>query len=123
MATREQERARTAYARVSPRVHNPRAENLRVEKEKEADYLRFAKSFPALIQSCGLAQAVSFAEAKAPTGYLDDLATVMDSSSSTELALRARDSVVTEYQRYSREALAAATWVKRYAEALLKGDD
>lgn len=123
MATRQQERAQAAYARVSPHVHDPRAENARVEKEKEADYMRFAKSFPALIQSCGLAQALAFAASKAPDGYLEDLAQVMAAGSKEDLARQAREAEVPAYQRISRDALAAATWVKRYAEALLKGDE
>ena len=113
MATREQERAQMAYSKVSPRANGA----------DEADYMRFAKSFPALIQSCGLAQALAFAQAKKHESYLNDLATVMKVGNSADLASRARDSALSEYQRYSREALAAATWLKRYAEALLKGDD
>lgn len=113
MATREQQRARLAYSQVSP--HR--------DAEGEADYLRFAKSFPALIQSCGLAQAIAFAEAKKQEGYLEDLSAVMNIGSERELARQSRESALSDYQRHSREALAAAGWVKRYAEALLKGDE
>jgi CRISPR-associated protein Cmr5 len=114
MATREQERAQRAYARV----------HACEDKPNEADYKRFCKRFPALIQSCGLAQAIAFAQAKAPPSYLEDLAHVVEKELTVEqLSKQAREAPLTLYQHHSRAALAAATWLKRYAEALLKGDE
>lgn len=111
--TREQQRAQRAYQLV---------EKYR-EGEKEAEYKRFCKRFPALIQSCGLVQAVAFAEAKLPI-YLNDLAKVVKEEMSRDyLAEQARIAPLTSYQKLSRDTLSAATWLKRYAEALLKGDD
>jgi CRISPR-associated protein Cmr5 len=117
MPTREQERAQRAYACVAGRKGNG----------KEADYKRFCQRFPALVQSGGLAQAVAFAEAKDRTDYLDDLACVAGSCNRETLAAQARGDELARYQKLSRDALAAATWLKRYAEALLadkppKGD-
>ncbi len=66
MPTREQERAQRAHDRVSRQRSDEK-------RKQEADYQRFAKRFPALIQNCGLAQAIAFAQAKAPEPYLEDL--------------------------------------------------
>jgi len=86
------------------------------------EYVGFAKRFPSLIHSCGLAQALAFAQAKAPEGYLDDLAAVLKAEQREMLLKKARESAVPEYMRLSREALEAAGWLKRYAEALLDED-
>lgn len=113
MATREQQRAQLAYACVAERM----------EKDKEAEYKRFSKRFPALIQTCGLAQALAFAEAKEQTQYLKDLACVAGECNEASFTQRARGAELPVYQKLSRDGLAAATWLKRYAEALLKGDE
>lgn len=125
MPTREQERAQRAYGRVLLQSHDEetRRSNEK-EKKKEAEYQRFAKRFPALIQNCGLAQAIAFAQAKAPEKYLADLAHVVEAEMLTDnLAGDAREAPLPKYQKLTRDALAAATWLKRYAEAVLKGDD
>ncbi|MGH8610274.1 MAG: type III-B CRISPR module-associated protein Cmr5 [Gammaproteobacteria bacterium] len=113
MATREQQRAQLAYARVAERA----------EQDKEADYKRFSKRFPALIQTCGLAQALAFAEAKEQTQYLQDLACVAGACNAETLTRQAREAELPVYQKLSRDTLAAAAWLKRYAEALLQGDE
>jgi CRISPR-associated protein Cmr5 len=118
MVTRDQIRAQRAYDRVAA----PR------EAKKEADYKRFSKSFPALIHTCGLAQAIAFGQVKdpckeLPDSYMADLAHVAGAADLDELAREARTASLPHYQRLSRDTLAAATWLKRYAEALLKGDD
>ena len=110
--TREQQRAQRAYQQV---------ENHR-DKEREAEYKRFCKRFPALIQSCGLVQAIAFAQAKLPD-YLNDLAAVTGQENHETLAQQTRTAPLNQYQKHSQDALAAATWLKRYAEALLKGDE
>lgn len=113
MVTRDQARAQRAYEKVS----------FQQKTEKEADYQRFSKSFPALIHTNGLAQALAFGQAKAPASYLADLAYVIGVTSPDDLAHQARTASLPLYQRLSRDTLAAATWLKRYAEALLKGGD
>jgi CRISPR-associated protein Cmr5 len=87
-------------------------------------YASFARSFPSLVHSCGLAQAIAFARAKDHGQYLEDLAGVLkkighDETSSTEGLERAtRESPVPAYVRLSRNALQAAGWLKRYVEAV-----
>lgn len=115
MVTRDQARAQKAYDRVSAR-------------REAKDYKRFSKSFPALIHTSGLAQAIAFGQVKDPCkdstdSYMADLAHVAGAADLNELAREARTASLPRYQRLSRDTLAAATWLKRYAEALLKGDD
>lgn len=97
------------------------------------DYATVARKFPALIHTCGLVQAVAFAQAKRksdrPEGgpecqYLSDLARVLHTGGHAEvkdadtLAAHCRDDLVSAYLRLSRDSLAASVWLKRYAEAL-----
>jgi CRISPR-associated protein Cmr5 len=112
MPTREQKRAQEAYGAVI--LHH--------DKPDEIDYKRFSKSFPSLIQACGLAQSIAYAMAKSHVAYIEDLARVAGFTDADEMARQSRGAAVSLYQRYSREALASATWIKRYAEALLKDD-
>ena len=103
--TKQQERAQKAHKCVSP------------EKNVGDEYRQFAKRFPALVHSCGLAQAVAFAQSKDKNVYLDDLASVMGISNSMELANISRTVDLIEYQQKTRDAIECATWIKRYAEA------
>lgn len=121
MPMRQQKWATRAYDAVSQRKGTP------IEEE----YARICKTFPALLHGCGLCQAVAFAEAKgADKGkdkglrtefgqYLHDLAVVLGMDQE-ELSRRSRRDEVLSYQRLSQDTLAAASWLKRYAEALLK---
>jgi CRISPR-associated protein Cmr5 len=103
--TKQQERAQKAHKCVSP------------EKNVGDEYRQFAKRFPALVHSCGLAQAVAFAQSKDKNVYLDDLASVMGISNSMQLANISRTIDLVEYQQKTRDAIECATWIKRYAEA------
>jgi CRISPR-associated protein Cmr5 len=92
------------------------------------EYTTVAKKFPALIHTCGLAQAVAFAQAKRDLAYLDDLAAVLAAAGYREitghdaLGQQSRDQSLTGYLRLSRDALLAAGWLKRYVEALAEKD-
>ena len=109
--TRSQQWAQRAFERVSERKGDA----------KQAEYLTFAKRFPSLIHTCGLAQALAFAQARMHGEIVADLASVLDvKGGATVLAERSRTVPLGSYLRLSREALAAAGWIKRYAEALLK---
>lgn len=116
MQTRQQRRAEKAHRCVSGKASS---------KDKD-EYLRLAKSFPALVHTCGLVQAIAYVHAKdnkARTGetYLNHLSGVMviDLPENTTLEDKSRDAELLEYQFLSLEAIEAATWLKRYAEALL----
>jgi CRISPR-associated protein Cmr5 len=113
--------AQKAYAMVRDRIS--RAQESECEK-----YTSFAREFPSLVQSCGLAQAVAFALAKGEHhhDYAADLAAVLRSVGYTKLtdpdalAKESREASLTSYLRLSRDSLTAAVWLKRYVEALDK---
>ena len=90
------------------------------------EYASFAKKFPALIHTCGLAQAVAFAQAKKEENYLADLAKVLSAAGYSEIAetqalgALAREAKLSAYMRLSRDALNAAGWLKRYVEAAME---
>ena len=113
MRTYDQKMAEQAFQCVQNRV---------VTKE----YGSFAQSFPALIHSCGLAQAVSFAEAKDMVKYLNDLNEVLKAivteGATVDLLRESREAQVIDYMRLTRRAISAASWIKRYVQALDKGE-
>jgi CRISPR-associated protein Cmr5 len=114
--TRSQKLAQAAFARIA-KYGKPNKE-----------YVSFAKRFPALIHTCGLAQAVAFALAKKESGYVEDLAAVLNGSGHPEIdtALilheQTRSLQLSSYLRLSRDAISAASWLKRYVEAAGEGD-
>lgn len=111
--TTSQKMAREAYDRISGRTPSK-------------EYRSFAREFPALVHSCGLAQAVAFAlpKKKHRLDYVNDLAAVLTKaghagvSTAEALAGQTRSLSVIPYLRLSRDALAAAVWLKRYVEAI-----
>lgn len=117
--TRDQKRAQEAFRLVSE------------VKSNQADYGRQCKHLPALIHECGLAQAIAFLLSKQKDSVVDHLAEIMEIESTPPNGRgRELNAVVTkcDIQRYmhlSRESLACAQWMKRYAEALglVKEDD
>lgn len=109
--TRQQKRAQAAYNCVSTRG------------EKDEGYSQLAKRFPALVQSCGLAQTLAFVMAKEGTtgrDYIAHLAQVMGETG--DLGAISRNSDLMKYQRLTYEAIESATWLKRYSEALLENE-
>lgn len=113
VTTRMQAYAQRAYKCVAARKGEG--------EEKFAEYTRFAKSFPALIHSCGLCQAIAFAEAKQHRELLEDVVQVLEDPSipvAEKLAEEARTAMVVQYLLWSRRTLLAAVWLKRYVEAL-----
>ena len=111
--TTSQKMAQKAYERIS-------------DRKPDDPYISFAREFPTLVHSCGLAQALAFARARSEhhKTYADDLAKVLTAAgheqvaTARDLAKRIRaDLSVPQYIRLSRDALAAALWLKRYVEA------
>ncbi len=122
--TRSQKLAQVAFPRVQLRIPSDTNELNKTQKE----YRSFAKKFPALIHTCGLAQAVAFALAKKQTNYLADLTEVLKAADHAELTEQvsldhlARTSPMSAYLRLSRDAINAASWLKRYVEAVAPED-
>ena len=106
--TKDQKMAQAAYDCVASK------------KGKEfEEYSNFAYAFPSLIHSCGLVQAVAFAKAKKKDDYIKDLQAVFDQADQAgDLYERSRAAGLSEYTRISRHALAAASWLKRYCQAM-----
>ena len=127
--TRSQKLAQAAFKRVTGRLIS----DDKGKKRLDDKYETFAKKFPALIHTCGLAQAVAFAEVKGKSDenrkaqkpemqYLEDLAIVLSQCepeivSATKLAETSRNLPLSGYLRLSRDAINAAGWLKRYVEA------
>ena len=106
--TKEQLMAQEAYERVITRSN----------EEDFDEYKSFALSFPSLIHSCGLVQAVAFAKAKKKDGFIDDLQAVFDKiDNAGDLQNRSREAPIMEYMRITRHAISAASWLKRYCQA------
>ena len=115
--TNSQKMAQAAYKSISRRVDSK-------NKSLPEKYASFARSFPSLVHSCGLAQAVAFARSKDHGQYLDDLAAVLNKLGHAEavsadgLEKATREHLVPAYVRLSRNTLQAAGWLKRYVEAV-----
>lgn len=91
----------------------------------EAQYARFAKRFPTLIHTCGLAQATAFA-LKDYKANVHDLVSVLngdENSGEKAFANEIRTAGLVSYIALSRRALNAATWIKRASEAHLRSDE
>lgn len=119
--TRSQKLAQAAYPRIVTRI--PPGTDPKNFSREQKEYRTFAKKFPALIHTCGLAQAVAFALAKEENDYIKDLAAVLQNSGHPEINSaqtlhdRARTQPLSGYLRLSRDAINAASWLKRYVEA------
>ena len=107
--TKEQLMAQKAFECVTSRSK---------DKDFDKEYKNFALSFPSLIHSCGLVQAIAFAMAKDKGGYIDDLQKVFDTvDNAGDLQKRSREAPVMDYMRITRHAISAASWIKRYCQA------
>lgn len=118
---RSQFLSRAAYERVLAR-----------QAAGSAKYLAMARSFPTLVHNCGLSQACAFALAKGAErlDVLSDVAVVASAGlpalANGDPAQALHDRATTcecdEYMRLTRTCLEAATWIKRYSEAVLAGN-
>ena len=119
--TRQQEIAMRAMGCIAERSLG------KVDEERNREYVSFAKKFPALIHTCGLALAVAFACAKSHKDYLEDLIKVMGfeegaSADNVEtLQQKFMEKIVKadvrEYILLTQSTMEASLWLKRYAEA------
>lgn len=119
--TRSQGMAQTAYLQIANHIKKQTGDG---QKKPAKEFVSTVKKFPALIHTCGLAQAVAFAMAKKDqVEYVSYLAAVLQDSGHPEvtnaesLCKCTRTSDLNGYLRLSRDAIAAASWLKRYVEA------
>jgi CRISPR-associated protein Cmr5 len=114
--TRGQRLAQAAYSQIASHTGNG-------QRKLDEKYVTFAKKFPALIHTCGLAQAVAFALAKKEGDYVRDLTVVLQAAGHSEITVQeplehqTRNQQLGGYLRLSRDAVNAAGWLKRYVEA------
>jgi CRISPR-associated protein Cmr5 len=111
--TRSQIRAQNAFNCVSS------------VQSKKGDYKRLSKKFPALVHTCGLTQAIAFVQGKEKevgSKYLKDISVIISPENTINLADKSRNADLIEYQHMTRDVIDAATWLKRYSEALLEDD-
>ena len=95
------------------------------------DYGRLANHLPVLVKKAGLAQALSFAEAKASQGdkqLLQDLQTAINEigRQSVNLMDRSRMAPLSEYLWLTQQVMTALHWYKRFAQSVLyvnQGDE
>lgn len=120
MQSRSQKMAQQAFQCIA--VHT-NAQPGTGTKKPNKDFVSTVKKFPALIHTCGLAQAVAFALAKKDVEFVGYLASILKAAGYTELSDHshldeyARKKPLSEYLRVSRDAICAASWLKRYVEA------
>jgi len=90
-------------------------------QEKESKYRTLALSFPSLVHSCGLAQAIAFVEVKEKDiKFHEDLEYVLGLREGESLSEKSREAELMAYMQLSRKVMIASGWLKRYAEAMLK---
>ena len=114
--TKEQRMAQKAFARVNAHTTE--------ERFNFKEYRSFAMSFPTMIHSSGLVQAVAFAQAKNQAAYLSDINAVFaEIDHAGALEDISRSAGLTDYMRITLHALSAASWLKRYCQAVRGVDD
>jgi CRISPR type III-B/RAMP module-associated protein Cmr5 len=104
------------------------------DKEVRDDYGRACHSFPPLVRTAGLCQAVAFYKSRASdkhpgfARYLEHMARQLHAAGMLQQAERdslrneSRDAELTRYMLLTREALACALWHKRLAQSELEVD-
>lgn len=101
LVTRSQKYAKSAY------------ENVRqVPEDQKTKYGSMVHKLPILIRTAGLAQTLSFVEAKDSNKIL--IKNLEDTLGISELAIRSREAELSEYMRLTRDVLAVLVWYKRF---------
>ena len=114
MQTRDQQYALSAYKRVS--VVSKK------DKQFYETYGAMAHKLPILIRKAGLAQALSFVEAKATdkaaySSLLTDLRATVERNEN--LATLARSVELADYILLTKQVMDALLWYKRFAQSIL----
>lgn len=89
----------------------------------EAKYRTLALNFPTMILQSGLVQAVGFLMAKDEAEHqklASHISQLLGYQAIEDLHKHLLRSDITEYQLLTRKAIDAASWLKRYTQALLK---
>lgn len=121
MINQSQEYAKSAHKCVS---------TVKSDKKKVQKYGSMCHKLPILIRQAGLAQALSFLEArdtndKPYTQLINDITETIEVK---KLVKRSREADLKEYMYLTRRVLDAMVWYKRFAQSILdvegaEGDD
>jgi CRISPR-associated protein Cmr5 len=121
----EESRLKTRDQRYAEVVYGQVTGVLKRDKREQEDYGRLANYLPALVKKAGLAQALSFAEAKCDAGgkqLLGDLQTTINKIGGRQIDLmdRSRKAELSEYLWLTRQVMTALHWYKRFAQSVLE---
>jgi CRISPR-associated protein Cmr5 len=114
MQTRDQQLATAVYTCIT-----------RIGSQNETyrnKYGSMAHKLPVLIRTAGLAQALTFVQARGESPHqelLTHLAEVMNMQDGAHLAAQSRRAELREYMYLTQQALAALLWYKRFAQSVL----
>lgn len=86
----------------------------------EAKYRTLALNMPTMIMQSGLSQVIGFLMAKNESHHKEMLEHLETLLNSRPLHKDVIQSDVKHYQNLSRQAIEAASWLKRYTQAMLK---
>ena len=114
MQTRDQKLAATIYTHVS---------ELTPKSSDAKQYGAMAHKLPILIHTAGLAQALTFVEARGVGKQkllLKHLAIILGDTTAEKLLQRCYRAELGEYQMLTMRAVAALQWYKRFAQSILE---
>jgi len=97
---------------------------MKPSSDEAKSYGAMAHKLPILIRTAGLAQALSFVDARGKEGgpthrLLDDLALTVDKSDKKALLASVRNAQLSEYMLLTQHVMDALLWYKRFAQSVL----
>lgn len=128
MKIRSKDHAEKAYPLVKKmqaeeKIKNSEKEKYNEQRKLEVQYRTLALNFPTMILQSGLVQAVGFLRAKGEKEHLtlaEHISQLLGYQGVERLHDELLQSDITKYQLLTRNAIEAASWLKRYTQALLK---
>lgn len=115
------------------KVYNKVEAHLSKSKQERTKYGAMAQKLPILIRTAGLAQAISFLEAKSKKDgeamnrkLLEDLSETvseMMNFDKSEFSKKCRDAEMSAYLRLTQNTLAALLWFKRFSVSVLEVEE
>ena len=96
-------------------------QRVKEKNEKVKEYRTLALNFPTMILQSGLAQAIGFLQAKGKEEHLLLLVHIAELLEENESSLHKKilEADLSHYQLLTRQAIEAASGLKRYTQALL----
>jgi CRISPR-associated protein Cmr5 len=123
--TRQQKWASKALQCVKA-AKSPQGEKAE-KKRDEKKYATHCMKGPSILRQAGLVQALAFFKTRGDEGkrYASDLEAIVaqGDGGKKQLEERAHSAELPEYLALTRDVVAAAVWLRRFAQAELKTDD